>query len=201
MSTPSFSELLFHSRRLDFVPNKYKEIELLRKEFHCIKPKYKIIEQDNRKYISLHPRHKILDSFLFSKLQEQYHLSNNNYSMKGVHSALKKAYPLFLKTNYHLKTDIKDYFPSINKKHILEIVRSFNYKKQLSAVLDTETGLPLGLIVSGYLANIFLKNLDNHYKNYFRYVDDILLFSKKSFSKTFFKDLSDTAQKTVVSDN
>jgi retron-type reverse transcriptase len=38
-------------------------------------------------------------------------------------------------------------------------------------------GLPLGMMLSGYLSNIFLSRLDYKYDKYIRYADDILVFS------------------------
>lgn len=99
----------------------------------------------------------------------------------------KKICPLNF---YIIRTDIKNFFPSINKHKL--------YQKIVQAhTLDTDTldtiktfifksnvkGVPLGLPISTSLSELYLEQFDNDIKQtlkpyyYFRYVDDIIIIN------------------------
>lgn len=89
---------------------------------------------------------------------------------------------------YVIKTDIANFFPSINKhklyqklvrtelinEYSLEVLKSFLFKSNIK-------GIPLGMPFSNSLAEVYIEDFDNRIKQelepvfYVRYVDDILL--------------------------
>lgn len=110
--------------------------------------------------------------------------------------------------NTYIKLDIKSFYASINHKKLLKKVRAKIRKHQIYTLIEkaikTEThaadtahdkaekekGIPEGLSISNALANLYLKNMDEHYSKekvqfrYWRYVDDILLLTTKEYVKT-----------------
>jgi len=119
------------------------------------------------------------------------------------------------KNLYYMKLDIKKFFPSIKIKKLIENVKKIldfmNFEKnkieevsnyliklltfELGGVFGNyekpeNIGLPVGLLASGFMANIYLFNLDvkmdelikkafmrGEILGYFRYVDDIVIVS------------------------
>lgn len=107
----------------------------------------------------------------------------------------------FLKENndykYCLKIDIKDFYPSVNHYILKEIlINKFKLKEEgvniVLKYLENPTlenkydekiynivGLPQGISISNILSECYLNEFDkqNEKNGYFRYVDDILIFS------------------------
>lgn len=90
-------------------------------------------------------------------------------------------------TKYCLKLDIRKYYPSIDHEILKGILRR-KIKDQrclalLDEIIDSAPGLPIGNYLSQTLANVFLAFFDHYVKEelgvkyYFRYVDDIVVFS------------------------
>ncbi len=109
---------------------------------------------------------------------------------------------------YILKTDIKNYFPSINRKRLLKILSYYVRDRKLKSFLinylnNTDlSGIPQGPPLSPTMANLYLHSLDQYLSKrkkikHFRYVDDILIFAKNKedlkqtykFINIFFKKL------------
>ncbi len=105
------------------------------------------------------------------------------------------------KTAY-LKIDIKGFYDNLNREKILLNLKGISgndefvtlvrrallnktvpkgYNKKDSHKYKTATGVPQGLSISNILAEIYMKEFDDHFSKkgtgYFRYVDDILIFS------------------------
>lgn len=96
-----------------------------------------------------------------------------------------------------IKTDIKNFFPSINKhllykkiskpsilnEYSVNVIKSFIFTKKIS-------GIPLGLPFSSSLSEIYLEEFDQEIRQnfkpifYFRYVDDILIINNYFGSNT-----------------
>lgn len=111
---------------------------------------------------------------------------------RGIHPAVKKLKHI-LKTDrngtkYCLKLDIKKYFPSINQDILYGMFcKVFKDRKFLELIKEivysTDKGLPIGNYISQFAANLYLTWFDRfvkqelHIKYYFRYCDDIVLFS------------------------
>jgi RNA-directed DNA polymerase len=108
---------------------------------------------------------------------------------KGFHRASKYAADCMRKTQYHLKGDIKKYYPSINHAKLKEIFRekikcepTLRYLDGLVDSTDGDTGIPIGHYTSQWIANLYLNKLDYYvkhtlkYKYYIRYMDDFIIF-------------------------
>ena len=131
-----------------------------------------------------------------------------------------------LYNNYFFKTDIKDFFQSINHKKLIETL--YDEIKDIASPGDcykiveqcsySKRGLPLGFITSPLLANIYLKRFDiNLYsklkqlncKNiiYTRYADDIMISFKETtenlntIKKEIEKIISDNLKKYYLKVN
>jgi retron-type reverse transcriptase len=113
---------------------------------------------------------------------------------KGLHAGVLRLRQ-FLKdrenTQYCLKFDIKNYYPSVNHDILLELVkRKIKCKNTLWLLEDVirspcgNTNLPIGNYLSQYFGNIYLNGLDHWIKEekgmkYFvRYCDDAVFLHK-----------------------
>ncbi len=132
------------------------------------------------------------------------------------------------KYEYFIKLDMKSFYGSINQDKLIKIIRKRIRKAEIISLIEnsikTEAlaypvkekmkekersiGIPEGLSISNALANIYMSNVDQKYRNmdfisYYRYVDDILiLVNKDNFSYVegeFVKDIK--ALGLTVSDN
>ncbi|MEM5807465.1 MAG: CRISPR-associated endonuclease Cas1 [Candidatus Aenigmatarchaeota archaeon] len=100
---------------------------------------------------------------------------------------------------YYLRTDIKDFFPSISHDKLNELIDFYlpigdTKTKSIinklikspflvnNKVLTRENGIPQGLPLSPILSNLYLDSLDEFMMKfdveYLRYADDILIFTK-----------------------
>lgn len=104
-----------------------------------------------------------------------------------------------------IKLDIKSFYSSINQDTLIRIIKRKIRKKSIVELIvkaiqtdsllypitekepirTKKSGIPEGLSISNSLANIYLNSIDEKYKNnkkikYWRYVDDILVFSTSS---------------------
>ena len=110
---------------------------------------------------------------------------------RGMHLARKRIMEAFRRdkagTRYCLKLDIRKYYPSIRHDKLKEILRrKFKDARLLrlfDEIIDSVDGLPIGNYISQSFANINLAYFDHYIKErlrvryYFRYVDDIVIFS------------------------
>lgn len=89
-------------------------------------------------------------------------------------------YILKNKPKFILRTDIKDYFGSINKGKLFVELGGLDLEKELLNLVKKSlehcaTGLPSGHVLSCMLSNFNLKNFDSAFpKNYTRYSDDMM---------------------------
>jgi len=153
-------------------------------------------------------RDKIVDSMLNTELNRALdHIqSPNSYAYRLKNSGVdicqtnianllfshKKNEPIYI-----VKRDISNYYPSIDKDILMEILSRYIDKNDYlysllkarvyfssefgGESLKNEPGVPFGSPLSCFLANMFLIDLDNSIDklpvHYFRYADDILIFS------------------------
>ena len=116
---------------------------------------------------------------------------------KGLHKAIKRFKQFLriikLKNNlkdynniYVLKCDIVQYFNSVNKNILFELIKRKIKDENILAIIliilnSYEKGLPIGNLTSQLFANIYLDNLDKFIKHqlrakyYLRYMDDFLI--------------------------
>lgn len=104
----------------------------------------------------------------------------------------------------YIKLDVKSFYGSINHELLLKVIKKKIRKPEIVALIENaikteaiaypikdkmprserELGIPEGLPFSNSLANIFMSDIDNKYRNnnsisYHRYVDDILILVNK----------------------
>lgn len=123
---------------------------------------------------------------------------------KGIHKAAQDIKKVLRKdvvnTQYCLKLDIKRFYPSIDHEILKSIVRrkikDTRVLKLLDEIIDSAPGVPIGNYLSQYFANLYLAYFDHWIKEckkikyYFRYADDIVIFSKdKESLHTLIKDI------------
>lgn len=114
--------------------------------------------------------------------------SNRYEILKQVKNLLGDGFPKFI-----IRTDIKSFYESIpsdklQKKINEESLLSFFSKRLITKIIkeyevksDTKKGLPRGIGISAYLAELYLRDLDKEIMNlphvvyYARYVDDIIV--------------------------
>ncbi len=94
---------------------------------------------------------------------------------------------------YIIRTDIEEFYENIPHNNLLkklneENLLTFYSKRLISQILNTykqlsgtDKGVPRGIGVSAYLAELYMRDIDNHIKSlpnvtyYARYVDDIII--------------------------
>lgn len=116
---------------------------------------------------------------------------------KGTHLAMKRLKVIIQSKNpprYYLKCDIKKYFPNIDQEILKNIISKKIKDSRLLNIIykiiesdhsefGEHKGIPIGNLTSQLFANIYLNQLDQYIKQklkikyYFRYVDDLLIFS------------------------
>lgn len=112
-----------------------------------------------------------------------------------------------------IKIDIKSFYASINHARLWKTLRRRIRKKQIVSLIENAiqtptispnslagevvrtTGLPEGLPISNTLANLYLQVMDEKFSEertiyrYWRYVDDILILTKKEFCERIKEDV------------
>lgn len=142
-------------------------------------------------------------TYLFSKRYDEKY-SDNCYSFRR-EKTVKEGIRRLTSTKklnylYGYKTDISDYFNSINVNLLLKKLEIFlsNDKKLFEfieklllddrvvfngKIIHERKGIMAGVPISSFLANIFLNDVDEYFKQqdilYIRYSDDIILFTEK----------------------
>lgn len=125
------------------------------------------------------------------------YFTKNTYSAipgRGIHACLHDVVNAVQydvpNCQYCLKIDARKFYPSIDH-HILKMIyrRMFKDKELLwllDEIIDSTpegSGIPIGNYLSQYSGNIYLTPFDHwikevkHIKHYFRYMDDIVIFS------------------------
>lgn len=159
---------------------------------------------DERQYIL-----KFINQYLY---KYDYLFSDNVYSFRkkiGVKKALERITNIKDINEYCIyKIDIHSYFNSIDQTILLndlkKIIKSeyllkfledmlsihevmYNYK-----VIKEDLGALAGIPVSSFFANVYLRELDAYFEShnihYFRYADDIIVFSKTMEELSSFRD-------------
>lgn len=90
-------------------------------------------------------------------------------------------------TKYCLKLDIKKFYPSVDHAILYELLKHKIKDKQLllllHEIINSADGVPIGNYLSQYFANFYLSYFDHWMKEevkckfYFRYADDVTIFS------------------------
>ena len=114
--------------------------------------------------------------------------ANRHAIVEQVISLLSDNFPKFI-----IRTDIKEFYESIRHEPLLERIHKDNLLtpfsrniltgvlKSYKAESGSTKGIPRGIGVSAYLAELYMRNIDNEIQNlqgvtyYARYVDDIII--------------------------
>ncbi len=151
--------------------------------------KYKDTE-DGRYLRSIHKK-------MISSLNKSYNYCENSYAYKKG-SSIKKCVEKHKDSNAFIKYDISKFFNSINRKNLFETIRrTFDIDSAYDQITQNiissfyyKNMLPLGLVISPLLSDIYMQEFDNkiikyceeHSYIYTRYADDIMISKKGDFS-------------------
>lgn len=149
---------------------------------------------------------KVLSDILMDKFKDQFIASGIVGSVRG--TTIKKVIDAVSKhadQGYTtiLKTDIQNYFPSIQKYKLKEIfykeVKSSELRFFFDKYLNQSklSGVPQGTPLSPFMANLYLMKTDQYLTKdedivHFRYIDDLIILSKDPNSvRNLFSKISD----------
>lgn len=143
--------------------------------------------------------HRIVQWAIMNKCYSRFkkHYIYDTYAAlpgKGIHN-LKKKLEHCLRTDkegtkYCLKLDISKFYPNIDNNILLSnlknIIRETDVYNLFKKIIKSrgDKGLPIGSLLSQYLANYYLSCFDHYCKEklrlkyYFRYMDDIVICHK-----------------------
>ncbi len=164
--------------------------------FYVMIPKKRLIEsacfQDR---VVHHAMHSILEQIYDPSFYEHSYACRSG---RGHHAAMLKLHDWMKGAphRYFLNCDIKKFFPSIDRRVLIQILNRRIKDEPFMACLErlimtapgagmTETGttgIPIGNLTSQLFANIYLNELDQFVKrkmrirHYIRYMDDLVLF-------------------------
>lgn len=164
-------------------------------------------------------------TYLFSQKYDDTYASNCYSFRRG--SSVKNAINRITSTKninelYGYKIDISNYFNSVDIDLLFKKLEIFLYddKKLLQfiknilsddrAVLNDEIvhenkGIMAGVPISSFLANIFLKDVDEYFENekvlYLRYSDDIILFAEEEKIDFYIKKLNELIKENKLEIN
>lgn len=145
-------------------------------------------------------------SELLVKIYPEHKASLPHGIVKQVHELSSTA----TTDDVFLRLDIKDYYPSINHRILLRVLRQKVRQKKLFTLIENAiktptgrrrhdkenvVGIPQGLSVSNILASLYLSDIDakmraRHDLHYFRYVDDILILTQNDKAQQIAGELS-----------
>jgi len=181
-----------HSFEINAKKSKGKyQLKLEKSDEIASKPVY-LIQKDALSFFvvkqiqkNIHKLYKVKQSDRHQIVSQLFHLLNNQFP------------------KHLIRTDIKEFYESIPQDKLLEIIErenllSFSSKQYIKAILKEyqvlsgkAVGIPRGIGVSAYLAELYMREFDSHIKDddevifYARYVDDIVvLYAPKPDSDT-----------------
>ena len=166
-----------------------------------------------------------LITFLFSKKYDEKYSENcysfrRKYTVKDAIKKLSKSGKV--NTLYGYKIDIENYFNSINIEILLEKLQKFisddsklfEFIKSILSdnrvifngyVIRECKGIMAGVPISSFLANIYLMEVDDFFKNeevlYIRYSDDIIFFAEKEKLEFYMHRLNELVESNKLSLN
>jgi len=120
---------------------------------------------------------------------------------RGIHKAVyhikKDIHNNKIDTQYYIQLDVKKFYPSVDNEILKQLLRNRIKDKNLiwllDEIIDSTKGLPIGNLTSQILGNFYLSFLDRFIKEelkvkfYYRYADDLVLFSRDKRSLHEFK--------------
>lgn len=164
------------------------------------KDAYKVADSVDAFFLSKHTQHSVKKLY---KVKQ----SNRIEILSQLKSVLADQMP-----KYVVRTDIKDFYESIPTSKLLSKLNadnllSFSSKIFISKIIKdyqsktgTTSGVPRGVGISAYLAEIYMRDFDREVKNmhnvlfYSRYVDDIVIVYAPSYPEEVFDPAAMTKQ-------
>ncbi len=171
---------------------------------------------------------KVMADYLGQKMHEEFSKNSVIGSIKGtkIKDELRRARQNYdAGYKYALKTDIINFFPSINVENLRNIFYSHFDEPFLNKLFEqyldqtSRSGIPQGTPISPFMANLYLLELDkilskNTEVRHFRYIDDLVVFCKTremaeeiyEIARKYFALLNlsvhelDTPDKTMIDD-
>lgn len=165
-------------------------------------------------------RDKIVLKNIFDTLYEIY---QDDLSDELIHTKIDKIKSSVEsgKFDSFIKIDIKDFYPSINHKILLKILRKKTKKTEFLNLIQkaitqvtvskshkdilkysNDVGVPQGLSISNILASIYFTEFDKQHTDkvhieydYYRYVDDILILCNKKDINAIYETIQDDMKK------
>ena len=189
--------------------NRVKE-KLKKRKFNCLKKILSVVESKidthnleikietktiKNKLTFIVDNQKIETFFLLKQAQKNIKYSYNinqsdrNEIVEQLKNTLDNAFP-----KYVIRTDISKFYESIPHDNLVKLINQNNHlnyqtKIIINHILDqykviskTDIGIPRGIGISAYLAEMYIKSFDNYVKKldnityYARYVDDIISY-------------------------
>lgn len=154
--------------------------------FPITDPKYRIISAATfRDRVVHHAMIQVLEPIYERCFISDSYATRKN---KGTHAARVRAQYFVRKYRWFLKTDIEQYFASIDHEVLLGILKRKIRDRHFLLLLEkiirhggkAGKGLPIGNLTSQFLANVYLDPLDHFIKDqlgvkgYIRYMDDFV---------------------------
>lgn len=133
----------------------------------------------------------MIGNYLVPQLTAGYYSEHSHAAIpgKGIHTALEEAVKYTDEYEYVAKIDIKKFFPNINRwvlKSLCDQIFAGAEKLRdiVRHIIDDapKTGVPIGNLLSQFLANIYLTPLDRWLESigvaFVRYMDDLVIFAR-----------------------
>ncbi|MBU2567510.1 MAG: reverse transcriptase/maturase family protein [Elusimicrobia bacterium] len=169
--------------------------ELINQTYQLGKYKQFIVYESKKRLISAAPyRDRVVHHALCNVIEPIFEKtfiydSYANRKSKGTHRAILRFTEFCRKNKFVLKCDIEDYFNSIDRKILFNIIaEKIKDEKVLwlvRKIIDSSPGncgLPIGNLTSQFFANLYLNDYDHFIKEtlnckyYVRYVDDFVIW-------------------------
>lgn len=191
-------ELDLQRNPIDFFALNAADIDFIesfsKKRFECFR-RFELNAGDKRRKIITYESDengqsmRVLHEKMASILNQEHLFDEHSFAyQKG--KSVKACAECHKQSISFLKFDIHKFFNSIEKKKLVKkLIKEFEldpiYENQLSIILDTsfvEKNMPIGLITSPILSDIYMKEFDREFADelgdgyiYTRYADDILI--------------------------
>jgi len=177
-----------------FCDNIENEIEIISRKinngsykFSNYKETYKVKSEDNTRTLCIPTqRDKFVLKILNKILKEYFPIQS-----KTAKSYIQDISNEYTKYECFIKVDVKNFFPSIDHKILLDLLAQ-KLPKDILVLIDkaimnksnSSIGIAQGLPISGTLADIYMQAFDKKYSSkksikYYRFVDDVLIFCTK----------------------
>lgn len=133
----------------------------------------------------------MIGNYLVPQLTAGYYSEHSHAAIpgKGIHTALEEAVNYAAEYPFVVKIDIKKFFPNVNRWVLKSICDEIfagveELRDIVRNIIDDapNTGVPIGNLLSQFLANIYLTPLDRWLESigaaFVRYMDDLCIFAK-----------------------